>query len=88
MVSERTGRTTRMLEMAMEAAGERGAGRGKEPTVTIKEMLGKFHVCIKRSKTWKEIVGEFSSMEHAEMFRGGLGRNYARLKVAVCAAVR
>lgn len=56
---------------------------GKEPMVTIKEMLGKFHVCIKRNATWKEIVGEFGNREHAELFVVALASGASGLKTAV-----
>ena len=37
----------------------------KELDVTIKETLGHYHVCIRRSKTWKEIIADVADYRNA-----------------------
>lgn len=44
-----------------------------EPNVTIKNTLGRYHVCVRRTPTWKEIVAEFADEGHAYTFAGTLG---------------
>ena len=40
-----------------------------EPEITIKEYLGRFHVCQRISETQKKVIGEFERKELAELFR-------------------
>lgn len=40
----------------------------KEPDITIKATLGRYHVCQRRTDTWKEIIAEFSHEPHALLF--------------------